>query len=372
VLVFAAGHTGGVPLFARKNKAVSGNARILRSCATALGLVLPLGCDRQSAPAQPLATPASADAAARLDHHAIALEDGAAKLQFRSQVIDGYLVVRVVNDRGQDGVAVRRTRVDSDPPDPVAIAAQERIAARPWLAAGRRAATLADADALQEHDGWIETVERLQEGLRHDPTHLGMLRDLLTADVELLSFEAGSPLGLRVCEMTAATATQFEAAAGPGDLADRQLIAQARRHVFFSMKLYPCLRDPSATTDESAIWKALGAPAEYLDLETFAVGRFTVNEQRVVDPCPTDGMLWDELFFVISSGASRLPENTTAYVLSRRGPRDGARYYLFFRSIRGERIVSVFGRESPDARSLRNMVERSVATATQQLAESKP
>ena len=229
-----------------------------------------------------------------------------------------------------------------------------------------------NADALQEHDAWIETVERLQDGLRQDPTNLGMMRDLLTADVQLLSFEAGSPLGPRVCEMTATAATQFEAAAGPVDPADRQLIGQARQHVFFSMKMYPCLSALSAASGEQGIWKTLGVPTDFVLLDTFAIGRFTVTEHRVVEPCPKEGMLWDELFFVVSPGASSLPENTTAYVLSRRGLGQESRYYLFFRSIRGEQLVSVFAQESPDVPFLRGIVERSVAAAATQFAGGQP
>lgn len=290
-------------------------------------------------------------------------------MQFRGEVVDGYLIVYVVDVHGQNGVAVRRTRVNGVAPDAASIAANERIAARRWLAAGSRDAALQSSDALQEHDAWIETVQRLQDGLRDDPTHLGMMRDLLTAEIELLSFEAGSPLGPRVCKMTSTAATQFESAAGPVDPADRQLIARARQHVFFSMKLYPCL---SAATGELAIWKTLGAPTDFVLLDTFAVGRFTVTEQRVVEPCPKGMMLWDELFFVISSGTNELPENTTAYVLGRRGQGQEARYYLFFRSIRGEQLVSVFGQESPELPSLRSIVERSIAAAETQFAGGRP
>jgi len=279
--------------------------------------------------------------------------------------------VRAMAGDGQDGVAVRRTRIDGNVPDAAAIAAKERIAARPWLAAARRVAAIRLGDALQEHDDWIAIVELLQDGSRHDPTHLGMMRDLLSAEAQLLSFEAGSLLGPRVCEMTASTATRFEAAAGPVDPADRQLIAQARQHVFFSMKMYPSLSAASELSGDLAIWQSLGAPTAFVVLDTFAIGQFTVSEQRAVDPCPRDKMLWDELFFVVSAGASSLPENTTAYVLSRRSDEKETRYYLFFRSIRGEQLVSVFGQESPDVTTLRGIVERSVAAASTQFVAAR-
>jgi len=347
------------------NKKVFAEPPRIADCAIAvvLGIAFAAGCDREAAPAPKPITPV---AAIRLKDD---IDAAAAAMQFRGEVVDGYLIVYVVDVHGQNGVAVRRTRVNGVAPDAASIAANERIAARRWLAAGSRDAALQSSDALQEHDAWIETVQRLQDGLRDDPTHLGMMRDLLTAEIELLSFEAGSPLGPRVCKMTSTAATQFESAAGPVDPADRQLIARARQHVFFSMKLYPCL---SAATGELAIWKTLGAPTDFVLLDTFAVGRFTVTEQRVVEPCPKGMMLWDELFFVISSGTNELPENTTAYVLGRRGQGQEARYYLFFRSIRGEQLVSVFGQESPELPSLRSIVERSIAAAETQFAGGRP
>ena len=189
--------------------------------------------------------------------------------------------------------------------------------------------------------------------------------------MQLLSFEAGSPLGPRLCEMTASAATRFEAAAGPIDPADRQLIAQARQHVLFSMKIYPSLSAASELTGDLAVWKTLGAPTQFVVLDTFAIGQFTVSEQRAVDPCPREQMLWDELFFVVSAGTNSLPENTTAYVRSRRGDGQTTRYYLFFRSIRGEQLVSVFGQESPDLPVLRGIVERSVAAAATQFVATR-
>jgi hypothetical protein len=324
-----------------------------------------VGCDRQAAPAHALITNV-ADVRRQDD-----VDAATAALQFRSEVIDGFLIVRAFDANGQHGVAVRRTHVDGNFPDAAAIAAKERIAAGPWLAAARRAAAIRSGDALLEHDDWIAIVELLQDELRRDPTHLGMMRDLLTAEVQLLSFEAGSPLGPRVCEMTASAATRFDAAAGPVEPADRRLIAQARQHVFFSMKLYPPLSVASELTGDLAIWQTLGAPTAFVVLDTFAIGQFTISVERAVDPCPRENMLWDELFFVVSAGTSSLPENTTAYVLSRRGDGQATRYYLFFRSIRGEQLVSVFGQESPDVPILRGIVERSVAAAATQFVAAR-
>jgi hypothetical protein len=206
-------------------------------------------------------------------------------------------------------------------------------------------------DARVEHDAWIETSQRLEEALRQYPTHAGMLRDLVIADMSLLSFEAGSPLKSRICRMTADAASRFEAAGG-----DPRLIREARQLVFQAMKIYPCVDDGM---------KALAsiAPTHFLNIETHSIGPISCTTDRALDPSPDPRLLWDEMLFVLSPARTILPENTSAYVLSRQGEGAETRYYLFFRSIHGEQLVSLFGRQRPELSTLDALIDRSVAEA---------
>lgn len=206
-------------------------------------------------------------------------------------------------------------------------------------------------DARVEHDAWIDTEQRLENALRHDPNDAGLLRDLLIADMSLLSFEAGSPLKSRVCQMTAGAASRLEAAGG-----DRRLISQARQFVFEAMKIYPRVDD-----DMRAL--AWAAPTHFLKIQIRSVGPTLCTTDRTLDPSPDPRLLWDDMFFVLSPTKAALPESTSAYVLSRQGDGAETRYYLFFRSIYGEQLVSLFGRERPALSTLDALIDQSIAEA---------
>ena len=206
-------------------------------------------------------------------------------------------------------------------------------------------------DARAEHDAWIETNQRIEEALRQYPTDAGLLRDLVIADMSLLSFEAGSPLKSRVCQMTAGAASSMEAAGG-----DPRLIAQARQFVFQAMKIYP-------RAGEAMNALAPAAPAHFVNIQTRSVGPLLCTTDRTLDPPPDPRLLWDEMFFVLSPARTTLPENTSAYILSRQGGGAEAKYYLFFRSIHGEQLVSLFGHERPDLSTLDALIDQSVAEA---------
>ena len=178
-----------------------------------------------------------------------------------------------------------------------------------------------------------------------------MLRDLVIADMSLLSFEAGSPLKSRVCQMTAGAASRLEAAGG-----DQRLISQARQFVFQAMKIYPCANEGMKALPSAA-------PTRFLDIQTRSIGPLLCRTDRTLDPSPDPRLLWDEMFFVLSPAQTTLPENTSAYILSRQGEGSETRYYLFFRSIHGEQLISLFGRERPQLSSLEAVIDQSVAEA---------
>lgn len=206
-------------------------------------------------------------------------------------------------------------------------------------------------DARVEHDAWIETNQRLENALRQNPTDAGMLRDLVIADMSLLSFEAGSPLKSRVCQMTAGAASRLEAAGG-----DQRLISQARQFVFQAMKIYPCVNEGMKAL-------ASAAPARFLDIQTRSIGPMLCRTDRTLDPSPDPRLLWDEMFFVLSPAQTTLPESTSAYILSRQGDGAETRYYLFFRSIHGEQLISLFGSEHPQLSTLDALIDQSIAEA---------
>ena len=141
--------------------------------------------------------PIATDAATRLSNDT---DQAAAAMKFRGDVVDGFLVVRVVDGQGQNGVVVRRTRFDGvAPPDAAVITASERTAARRWLAAERRRGGTLDSRRTAGARRLDRNGRTLAGRICADnPTHLGMMRDLLAAEVQLLSFEAGSPFGPRV------------------------------------------------------------------------------------------------------------------------------------------------------------------------------
>lgn len=178
-----------------------------------------------------------------------------------------------------------------------------------------------------------------------------MLRDLVIVDMSLLSFEAGSPLKSRVCQMTAGAASRLEAAGG-----DQRLISQARQLVFAAMRIYPCVSDGM----KAVAW---AAPTHFISIRTHSIGPMRCTTNRTLDASPDSRLLWDEIFFVLSPTQTTLPESTSAYILSRQGDGAEARYYLFFRSIHGEQLVSLFGRERPQLSTLEALIDQSVAEA---------
>jgi hypothetical protein len=234
--------------------------------------------------------------------------------------------------------------------------APEQDAAARWRECLSRVQT-ADGAAIQfddsrvEHDAWIQTNQRLEDALQQYPTHAGMLRDLVIADMSLLSFEAGSPLTSRVSQMTADAASRLESAGG-----DQRLISQARQFVFQAMKIYPCVNDGMKAL-------ASAAPAHFLNIQTRSIGPILCTTNRTLDPSADPRLVWDDLFFVLSPAQAMLPENTSAYILSRQGDGAETRYYFFFRSIHGEQLISLFGRERPELSTLNTLIDKSVAEA---------
>jgi hypothetical protein len=250
----------------------------------------------------------------------------------------------------------RRSAPTRQPAAAQSKASPEQDAAARWRECVSRVQTADGApiqfdDARIEHDAWIQTNQSLEDALRQYPNHAGMLRDLVIANMSLLSFEAGSPLKSRVCQITAGAASRLESTGG-----DQRLVFQAREFVFQAMKIYPCV---------NGRMKALpsAAPAQFLNILTRSIGSIVCTTDRTLDPSPDPRLLWDEMFFVLSPAGTMLPENTSAYVLDRQGGGAETRYYLFFRSIHGEQLVSVFGHERPELSTLDALIDRSVAEA---------
>src|SRR5437660_9928 len=223
--------------------------------------------------------------------------------------------------------------VNREPDGEQALMSREDEPTRLWEACMSRVASGRYPDALTEHDAWLETAGRLEERLQQDPEHLGVLRDLIVAYLDLLSFEASSPLGSNLCLLTGRRISEFEARAAPLDPPDRQLVDQGRALLFQAMKLYPCvaemLNDAKVGPQGDGLRRTLGAlgQARFAELERDKAGPLTLRTFRTLGSSPDPGLLWEELHFVLSSREPFVPESTVAYVLVRQGTGEQARYY---------------------------------------------
>ena len=242
---------------------------------------------------------------------------------------------------------------------------------RMWLAGRARASAipLPLRNDPATHDALLETAGRLEKLFQQDPTHLGILRDMIVAYMQLLEFESTTSLGANICLLGARRISEFEQKASPLGPDDQRLVEGARTEIFCYMKLFPCVVDylrKSGHAEEANPWQqvlAILGQEKFTDLGTFSVGKLTVQTFRNDGLPPNPQLLWEELYFVISGRDPKAPESTTAYVLVQQGPPGKEAYYLYFRAVNRSQLVLIFGRKKPDYEELRNWIEGTIRAA---------
>ena len=241
--------------------------------------------DRSSDVAAPLQ-----DAAAGLKRTRSGERDAVPTGRYRVQTANGKVRVYFGEELETSGTLIRCSPVAAAPDHNAdgdagqAIAAWEGESTRLWLACKSRMMEGQFADTRTQHDAWLETAQRLEERLQEDADHLGVLRDLIVAYLQLLSFEASTPLGSNLCLLGGRRVSEFESRAAPLDPPDRQLVEEARGLIFYTMKLYPCAAELLRDSTSAANGKGL-RPI----LEAFGQSRFTELEaQRRRPPVTAD------------------------------------------------------------------------------------
>ncbi len=228
-----------------------------------------------------------------------------------------------------------------------AIVQEDLILAR-WQEA---MAPLADtpSDPIREHDHLLGQIERLGALHREDPTHLGILRDLLTAEADLLGFETGDLWAATLRLEIARHATDLEYAEAPLDDADRLIIGQARSLVLQDAGLYPCVVDMLGTCGDQVVLAArlhsLGQD-RFIEERPVSVAGRAMRTLRTLSSCPYADLLWGELYLISAQTPAR-PETTVALVLRRRGSPANERFYLTEDDLSGSHLISAFGHHRP-------------------------
>ena len=290
-----------------------------------------------------------------------------------SSVVEGGRLRTYLTDaQGANRILIRsRPPGGGDAPAgaPAEPAVDEIEATRLWMACKTRVVSGSFPNSLVAHDAWLETAERLERRLQQDPDNLGVLRDLVSAYVHLVEFEADTPLGSNICLLAGRRISEFERKAAPLDPVDARDMAKARVSLFYAMKLYPCVVESLKEIGDDGrakSWRqalAIFDQADFTALETFPVGRVRVRVYQANGAPPDPRLLWEELYFIISGGDRVSPEGTTAYVLVHQGPPGAERYFLYFRALNRSQLALIYGTRRPDLAALRSWVVNSVQTA---------
>lgn len=234
-----------------------------------------------------------------------------------------------------------------------------------WMKCLERVKTVATQDAAARHDAWLEAVEKLEAAYQEDPTHLGILRDLLMAYGQLLTFERGTPLGSNVCLVAAARLGEFEALARPLEPADHELVWHLRAWLFFVMRMTPLAAEALSTMKSASDAAPLRGALESIQQRYFDEGKCVKLGPVIVrtflnrGKCPDNEQMWLERCYVATPAEGGTLDRTVMVALCR----SEGRYYLWLYALNRSALVLPYGKTAPDGKALWQQVASLVGDA---------
>lgn len=219
-------------------------------------------------------------------------------------------------------------------------------------------------ETARRHDAWLAAVENLETARAEDPTHLGILRDLLLAYGQLLSFERGTPLGSNICLVAAARLAEFEASSKPLDPADHDLVWQLRAWLYLVMRMTPLAAEALSTMKSASDAAPLRRALEAMNQRYFDEGNCVTVGPAVVrtflnrGKCPDNEQMWPERCYVATPAAGGTLDRAVMIALCR----SEGRYYLWLYALNRSALVMPYGATAPDGKAVWQQVASLVTT----------
>ena len=238
------------------------------------------------------------------------------------------------------------------------IAAAEAPSSRSWCRALARLTAARWEDPIVQHDALLEAAHRMEQALRDDPSHYGLMRDLLTTYTNLLVFEQETQLGSSICLVSSALLEKFERAVAPPDGPDRELMRRTRVWLYYVMELYPLAAVELAASGIDPMTETLRITLEELGQdsfrakESFKAADLEVRVFQAEGVPPDEAFPWGHTYFIVSPAANAPPASSVAFVLVR----SRGRHEIHFRSLNRARMLRTLGREEPKLEDLKRFV----------------
>ncbi len=291
---------------------------------------------------------------------------GSREPRFSASIREGILRVHLRDPGSDEDVLIRsakdpRTSLGAD--EEREIVSRERASWARWQACKNRLALGPPTSGEETHDALLETVENLEDLHLSDESHLGVLRDLLTACVQLLIFERETGLGANICSLASRYLRDFDAIAEP---ADRILAQRLRAWILLVMGLHPLAAEAAAAArgepDVESALKALGQD-KFEEAGGFEAGRLAVRVVKSAGKPPDPNLLWADTYFLATPPREALLCRNAACTLSRRGTDGREKWYLCFLSFNRVLPIVMYGGSKPTFEEVRARVARFFAEA---------